>query len=164
MSEIELNVEDPRWQASDPEGIIARVFAAVRRELSLPPQSEISVLLCDDARIVPLNQSFRSKAQPTNVLSWPSEERAAQLPGGTPYAPTSPELGDIALAYETCAGEATAQSKSFHDHVTHLVLHGLLHLLGYDHETEQDAALMEGLERKILANLGIEDPYSDDRT
>ncbi|WP_374395524.1 rRNA maturation RNase YbeY, partial [Tabrizicola sp.] len=103
--------------------------------------------------------------QPTNVLSWPSEERAAEVVGEAPDLPEPGEaddpesLGDIAIAWETCAREAEAQGKPMADHVTHLLVHGVLHLLGYDHIEEEDAALMEGLEVRILASLGVSDPY-----
>jgi probable rRNA maturation factor len=100
-----------------------------------------------------------------DVLSWPSEERAAASPGEMPHLPppnpVGPplELGDIALAFETCAREAAEAASHSNDHVTHLVVHGLLHLLGFDHETDPDAELMEGLETRILARLGVPDPY-----
>ena len=122
---------------------------------------------CDDARIAALNADFRGKPQPTNVLSWPSEERGAEVAGEEPDLPEAGEpddpceLGDIAIAWETCAREAEEQGKPMVDHVTHLVVHGLLHCLGYDHVDEADAALMEGLEVEILASLGLSDPYSD---
>ena len=124
------------------------------------------MLACDDTQIAKLNADFRAKPTPTNVLSWPSEERAADEPGGLPQpAHPGPDgliaLGDIAIAYDTCAREAEAASKPLTDHVTHLIVHGTLHLLGYDHETEQDAALMEGLETKILGKMGLDDPYKD---
>jgi probable rRNA maturation factor len=120
---------------------------------------------CDDARIAALNADFRGKPQPTNVLSWPSEDRAPDLPGSAPLPPVAgtaddPEsLGDIALAWETCAAEAGAQGKPMADHVTHLVVHGVLHLLGYDHIDDADAGVMEALEVRILATLGVSDPY-----
>jgi probable rRNA maturation factor len=120
---------------------------------------------CDDSRIAALNADFRGKPQPTNVLSWPSEERGAAAPGDAPDLPEAgtaedpEELGDLAIAYETCAREAAEQGKPMADHVTHLVIHGLLHCLGYDHVDDADAAVMEGLEVGILAKLGLSDPY-----
>ena len=99
------------------------------------------------------------------MLSWPSEERAAEFVGEEPERPepgtedAPEELGDIAIAWETCAREAEAQGKPMADHVTHLIVHGVLHLLGYDHVEDEDAALMEGLEVRILASLGVSDPY-----
>lgn len=124
---------------------------------------EISVLACGDARIAQLNEDFRQKGQPTNVLSWPSEERGAEIDGEMPDAPELPmdaELGDIAISYDTCAREAAEAGKPFEHHVTHLMVHGTLHLLGFDHIRDADAALMEGLETEILGKLDIPDPYS----
>lgn len=116
---------------------------------------------CSDDRIATLNADFRGKPVPTNVLSWPSDERGADVDGDVPLPPdsTDPELGDIAISYDTCLSEATAAGKTMHEHTAHLVVHGLLHLLGYDHERDADATLMEGLETQILGKLGIADPY-----
>lgn len=120
---------------------------------------ELALLACDDGRIAVLNADFRDKPTPTNVLSWPSEDRAAETPGGAPLAPEDPELGDIAIAFDTCEREAAQAGKPMADHVTHLVVHGMLHLLGYDHIDDADAALMEGLETEILGKMGLSDPY-----
>ncbi len=128
-----------------------------------PAEFEVSVLACDDARIAQLNEDFRQKGQPTNVLSWPSEERAAEIDGDMPDVPELPmdaELGDIAISYDTCAREAAQAGKPFDAHVTHLIVHGTLHLLGFDHIRDADAALMEGLEIEILGKLDIPNPYS----
>lgn len=127
-------------------------------------RAEVSLLGCDDARIATLNAEFRDKPTPTNVLSWPEDDLAAVSDGDVPTVPRSDpdgtaSLGDIAIAYDTCAREAVDQGKPFADHVTHLLVHGTLHLLGYDHMRPADAALMEGLEVKILGNLGVPDPY-----
>ena len=117
-------------------------------------------MACDDARIAALNADFRGKPTPTNVLSWPSDERSAATPGTPPDLPqTGTELGDIAIAYDTCAQEAAHQGKTLHAHVTHLIAHGILHLLGFDHIDDADAALMERTETRILASLGFSDPY-----
>lgn len=129
---------------------------------------QISLMACDDDRIAALNAEFRGKPTPTNVLSWPAQPLAPPSPGAVPPAPTPDpfedltELGDIALADGVCAREAEQQGKSLEAHVTHLIVHGVLHLLGYDHETAQDAALMEGIERKVLGQMGIADPYAWD--
>ena len=92
--------------------------------LGVPPDLDIALLACDDTRISALNADFRGKPQPTNVLSWPSEERGAETPGAVPDLPTDPELGDIAIAYETCAREAQEANTPFEAHVTHLIVHG----------------------------------------
>lgn len=112
----------------------------------------VTVLLCDDAEIRQLNRDFRNFDKPTNVLSFP----ATAAPGQEP-AP----LGDIAIAFETVRAEAHEESKSLRDHTSHMVVHGMLHLLGYDHENGEDAERMERLEVRILEKLGIPDPYSD---
>lgn len=153
---IEIVQEDPRWAALD----LPSLAEAAARATLPKGDWEVAVLACDDARIADLNTEFRGKPVPTNVLSWPSDERGAAEHGARPAPPETPELGDIALAYETCEAEARQQGKAMADHVTHLLVHGLLHLLGYDHERDADATLMEGIETEILGKLGIEDPYS----
>jgi probable rRNA maturation factor len=107
------------------------------------------VLLTDDAAVQALNRDHRNQDKPTNVLSFPAAPSAA------------PHLGDVALAFGTCAREAAEQGKSLADHLTHLVAHGVLHLLGWDHMTEAEAEAMETREREILARLGTPDPYRD---
>ncbi|MBV0912725.1 rRNA maturation RNase YbeY [Anianabacter salinae] len=162
---VDTIIEDPRWTAHGIDAVAGTAAQAALRHLGLDPAAwEISLLACDDQRIAQLNGSFRGKAQPTNVLSWPSEDRAPDTPGAAPASPGAggdTELGDIAIAFETCAREAAQAGKPIADHVTHLIVHGTLHLLGYDHETDADAALMEGLEVEILARLGVANPYSD---
>ncbi|SFR38686.1 rRNA maturation RNase YbeY [Litoreibacter janthinus] len=163
MAHIEVLTEDDRWTTAGLPALAEKACTAALSELSLDAEYEISLLACDDARVAELNTEFRGKPTPTNVLSWPSEERGAQLPGMIPSlpdgAPHELELGDIAVAFETCAREAEEADKPFEDHVTHLLVHGTLHLLGFDHTNDPDAALMEGLETRILAKLGIADPY-----
>lgn len=162
---VETIIEHPDWAALDLEALADRAAEATLDRLGLESSVwDIAVLAADDARIAALNAEFRGKAQPTNVLSWPSEERGAQTPGEMPVPPdpADPELGDIALAYETCAAEAGEAGKPLADHVTHLVVHGTLHLLGYDHVRDADATLMEGLEIDILGKLGLSDPYRTD--
>jgi probable rRNA maturation factor len=166
MELVEALVEDARWEAFGLEPLAERAGRAALDTLGLPSDGfQISVMGCDDARIAGLNADFRGKPQPTNVLSWPSEERRPDRPGGNPDLPepgdpADPEsLGDIAIAWETCAAEALAQGKPMADHVTHLLVHGVLHLLGYDHIDAADAAVMEALEVRILASLGVSDPY-----
>ena len=163
---IETVFEDERWQSFGLDGLSQRAAQAVFAALAMAEQGFlISLLACDDTRIAGLNTEFRGKPKPTNVLSWPSEERAAEEVGGIPDLPEPgdpddpEELGDIAIAWETCMNEAAEQGKDPHHHVTHLMIHGILHLLGYDHIEDEDARLMENLETRILAGLGIPDPY-----
>jgi probable rRNA maturation factor len=142
------------WQAQpDAEGIIRRAIAAAAACVELPAEeTEVAVMLTDDARIRDMNRAWRGQDKPTNVLSFP----AAQPPG----AQQQPlMLGDIAIAYETTRGEAEADGKPFQNHLSHLAIHGFLHLLGYDHLNDDEAEEMEALERDILAKLGIADPY-----
>lgn len=159
----ETLIEDDRWQAAGLPALAERAAAATLAHLGLDPQDwEISVLGCDDARIAALNADFRARPQPTNVLSWPGEERGASVPGQPPALPVpggGRELGDIAIAYETCAREASEAGRTLTDHATHLVVHATLHLLGYDHIRDPDATLMERCETRILGKLGVCDPY-----
>ena len=154
-------IEDGRWEQADLPALAENAAQATLAHLGMDDSYEIAILACDDTRIAALNGDFRDKPSATNVLSWPSEERGAPDPGGAPFAPEDDELGDIAIAYETCAREAQEQGKVMADHVTHLLVHGILHLLGYDHIRDADATLMEGLEVAILGKLGIADPYRD---
>jgi probable rRNA maturation factor len=163
---VDTVVEDERWEALGLPALAERGARAALAHLGLPPEGfEIVLLGADDARIAALNADFRGKPQPTNVLSWPAEERGAEAEGAAPAQPEPGEeepepLGDIALAWETCAAEAEAAGTPIANHVTHLVVHGVLHLLGYDHVRDGDATLMERLEAEILASLGVADPYS----
>lgn len=114
--------------------------------------AELSIVLTDDAEQRALNRDWRGVDRPTNVLSFPQIE---------PFSPVAGILGDITLARQTLEREAAELGKSLEDHFTHLVIHGFLHILGYDHVEEADALVMEGLETQILASLGIADPYAD---
>lgn len=163
---VDTVVEDARWEALGLDGLAERGARAALAALGLPDAGyALCVMGCDDPRIAALNADFRGKPQPTNVLSWPSEERGAAAPGAMPDLPAPgdaddpEELGDIAIAWETCLREATDQGKPLADHVTHLLVHGVLHLLGFDHIDPADAALMEGIETRALASLGVPDPY-----
>lgn len=156
---VDCVLEDDRWQAADLEGLAARAVSATLTWLETG--GEVVVMGCDDARIAALNADFRGKPKATNVLSWPAEEHEPHAPGERPALPQDDELGDIAIAYETCIAEAQAQSKTFDDHVTHLLVHATLHLMGYDHLNDPDAELMEASERAILATLNIADPYRE---
>ena len=127
-------------------------FPAVPVPVPLRPEAEardITVLLTDDESVRELNRAHRGQDKPTNVLSFPAAASAA------------PHLGDVALAYETCAREAAEQGKPLADHLKHLVAHGVLHLLGWDHQNEAEAEAMEARERDLLAELGTPDPYRD---
>lgn len=164
MIVIDLLVEDPRWDEVGLATMAQVAFDATAERLGMTHGFEVSLMGCDDTRIMELNTEFRDKPLATNVLSWPSDERGSVHPGGAPFLPELVEtedasLGDIAIAYDTCAREAQIDGTTLADHTTHLLVHGMLHLLGYDHENDQDAALMEGLETQILAKLGIADPY-----
>ena len=167
MIHLDISLEAPAWQDTGLEPLARRAFDATLGHLGIEGEVEISLLGCDDARIATLNAEFRGKPAPTNVLSWPAEDLAPDAPGATPsrpepdpHFPDEPlALGDIAIAHETCAREAAEQGKPMPDHVTHLLVHGLLHLLGYDHVRDADATLMEATEVEILGKLGLPDPY-----
>jgi probable rRNA maturation factor len=163
---VETVIEDPRWAPLSLESLAETAARATLAGLGLDVEGfQISLLACDDARIATLNADFRGKPQPTNVLSWPSDERTPEFVGEDPERPDPGpiddplELGDIAIAYDTCTREAAEQGKPVAAHVTHLLVHALLHLLGYDHIEDEDAELMEGHEVRILASLGLPDPY-----
>ena len=162
MITLEVDIEDS-WPASpDWETLAAlasRAAAVAAPELANPRLSA-SLLFTSDAEVHVLNREWRGKDRPTNVLSFPMLERAELLglaPDGSPEL-----LGDIALAFETCAREAAEKSVPLEHHAAHLIIHGLLHLAGHDHETSpQDATEMETLEIKALASMGIGNPYCD---
>ena len=162
----DIVIEDRRWETLDLQQLADAACAQTLAHLDIEgDEVELSVLACDDTRIADLNADFRDKPRPTNVLSWPAEERAAAMSGEHPEPPRpgfdgSIELGDVALAYETCLREAQEGRLTFEAHVTHLLVHGILHLLGYDHEEDGDAALMERLEGEILGKMGLDDPYT----
>ena len=165
-STIALTVGVPAWgrHLADPERTCREALAAT---LARVPdahrlaRAEVSVLLADDAMVRRLNADYRGSDRPTNVLSFPQFEDALARGGAAAPAGAVP-LGDIVLAFETVRAEAAAEAKPFTHHVSHLLIHGCLHLLGYDHQEATDAARMEGLERDILARLGIPDPYARD--
>ncbi|WP_104020307.1 rRNA maturation RNase YbeY [Roseovarius nitratireducens] len=161
---VEMIVEDARWNEAGLEALASRAAQATLAHLGLDPELwEISLLACDDSRIMALNADFRDKPAATNVLSWPAEDRAPEAPGARPAPPepdVEPFLGDVAIAWETCAREAAEAGRPLADHVTHLVVHAVLHLLGYDHIRDPDATLMETTEITILGKLGVPDPYT----
>lgn len=160
---VEVLIEDDRWADFGLPALATRIIGAACEHLALDPMRvTVSILGCDDARIARLNATFRGRDEPTNVLSFPATERGDMAPGTLPppgpaSAPT--ELGDIAIAWETTMAEARAANLPAADHVAHLLVHGLLHLLGHDHVHEEEAEAMEEEERRILASCGIPDPY-----
>src|ERR1700681_3928720 len=145
------------WQTEpDAEAIIHRAVAAAAEIVNAGlGEAELAVMLTDDAGIRTLNSNWRSIDKPTNVLSF----AALQPPGG--HEPENHPRMLVAIAYETTRREADEEQKPFSHHLSHLAVHGFLHLVGYDHEKDGEAEVMEGLERDILASLGIPDPYAD---
>ena len=143
------------WQAEpDAEALVQRAIEAAAKHLAASAEAaEVAIVLTDDSGIRTLNRDWRGIDKPTNVLSFPAVQAPAR--GEEPRM-----LGDIAIAYETTRREAESEHKPFAHHLSHLAVHGFLHLVGYDHETDADAETMEGLERKILAGLGVPDPYA----
>ncbi|RZJ30082.1 MAG: rRNA maturation RNase YbeY [Brevundimonas sp.] len=145
---IEIEVEDEAWSAALPEveAVVSRAASAALGAL----KGDIVILLADDEAVREINARFRDRDRPTNVLSFPAAESAF------------PHLGDLTLAYGVCAREAGEQGKTLSDHLSHLIVHGVLHLLGRDHEDDAEAEEMEAEERSILASLGVADPYTAD--
>jgi probable rRNA maturation factor len=153
-----LAIEVARHAGAWPAGLEARAEAAARAAIAaagakLTGAAELSIVLTDDAEQRALNRDWRGIDTPTNVLSFP------QI---APFAPLAGLIGDVILAYATLTREAAEQGVSFEDHFTHLVVHGVLHILGYDHLTEDEALVMERLETQILASLGVADPYAEE--
>ena len=160
--DLEIEIDSPwpgEFDWADIAELAGEAASAVAPELANARLSA-SLLFTGDAEVQVLNREWRAKDQPTNVLSFPMLDRAELLelaPDGPPEL-----LGDIALAYETCAREAAEKGASIEHHTAHLIIHGLLHLAGHDHEISfADAAKMEALEIKALASMGIADPYCD---
>jgi probable rRNA maturation factor len=149
---VDVLVQSPLWRAApESEAMIHRAIATAAAMLSTGG-GELAIVLGDDSAIRLLNRDWRGIDKPTNVLSFPAKAAGGR---GAPQAP----LGDIVIAYETTAEQAEAEGKPFLHHLAHLAIHGFLHLLGHDHQNDQDADAMEALERRILAQLGIPDPY-----
>jgi probable rRNA maturation factor len=147
------------WQTEpDAEVVIHRAITTAAEMVDADTaETELAVMLTDDAGIRTLNSNWRGIDKPTNVLSFPALQPSGA--GGPDNAPRM--LGDIAIAYETTRKEADDEQKPFDHHLSHLAVHGFLHLIGYDHEKDNDAEAMEALEQEILAQLGIPDPYAD---
>ena len=158
---VDVILEEDRWGQIDLAALADRAFSAALHHLDISAADwETAVLGTNDATMAGFNLEFRGKKQPTNVLSWPSEDRGAAISGEKPAPPAGdPELGDIALGFETCVREANEAGKPLEDHMLHLIVHGTLHLLGYDHQHNADADLMETTEIAILAKLGVPNPY-----
>ena len=152
--QVDISIECESWaQLADLEQLVEEVLqtTALESGKKLLEDAEVSLLFCDDFRIRELHRDWRKLDKSTNVLSFPASnpERLAN----------APVLGDIAIAFETVLRESKDENKSLSDHTFHMVTHGILHLLGYDHETDKDAEEMENLERRILARHGVDDPY-----
>jgi probable rRNA maturation factor len=146
---IDVIVESAQWDAlPDADAVARNAIAQALAALAGRADAELAVLLTDDAAVRRLNATWRGLDQPTNVLSFPAAA-----------APDSQHLGDIAIAFETTAREARNEGKPLADHLAHLAVHGFLHLVGYDHESDAEAETMEQLERDILARLNVPDPY-----
>lgn len=156
---VEVILEDPRWHEAGIEALSERAAHAALSGVGRDPERyEIALLACSDARIAGLNADFRGKPKPTNVLSWPDFDGPVPEPDADGEARLF--LGDIAIAFETCRREAEEGAIPFDHHVTHLVVHGVLHLLGHDHESDAEAEEMEALETNVLASMGVPNPYS----
>lgn len=152
---VSVEVEDPAWNslAGLEELAVAAATAALAVGRGDTPGEQVTVLFTDDDSVAQINSEWRGKNIPTNVLSFPSAP-------GMPIPDDEPRpLGDIVLAHGVIAREAADQGKTLRDHTAHLIVHGTLHLLGFDHESDQDAEIMEHLEAEILKGLGISDPY-----
>lgn len=153
---IAVLVEDTAWRRRVPElaGLARRAARAALRAGDRRDDVELAIVFARDERVRDLNRRFRRKDEPTNVLSFPAD---AAVPGGRAL------LGDVVLARETCTREAREQAKTLRAHATHLIVHGVLHLIGHDHRRAREAERMEALERTILARLGVADPYAERR-
>ncbi|MEZ5813389.1 MAG: rRNA maturation RNase YbeY [Alphaproteobacteria bacterium] len=149
--DIDITVQHREWThaLSDAQNIVLSTVAVTLEKAGVNGENqELSLVLADNDFVQKLNKEWRGKDKPTNVLSFPQDEPSM--------------LGDIILAYETVAEEAEAQGKRFEDHMIHLIAHGLLHLLGHDHEEDHEAEIMESLEIEILAAMNIKNPYETD--
>lgn len=165
---LEIEVASKPWEKV--EGLQKRLNAAAELTLSVLPETllpvarwaQLTVLLTTDKSVQNLNRDFRAIDKPTNVLSFPQFERKDIVRMGKMNLPEGQEIyvGDLAVAYDTTRKEARAESKELLDHLTHLVIHGILHLFGFDHDTDGKAARMEKLEKEIMATLGLPDPYA----
>jgi probable rRNA maturation factor len=155
--DISIQILDLRWKSRlRPYAKTVReaVSAAFRiQDSGFKGKCELTVVLANDEFVRELNKTYRGKDKATNILSFPSSSPESRILNPESY------LGDIILAYNTIASEAREQGKSFRDHTVHLLVHGVLHLLGHDHENDKEAEIMEAMEIKILKKLGIRNPY-----
>lgn len=153
---IDVQLHDPRWKKSL-KSYRKDVQHACMAVLASATRCEVTIVLADDALVKELNATYRGQNKPTNVLSFPACENTAAR--NTRRSTTYGYLGDVVLAYETVRKEAAEQEKTFGDHAVHLLVHGVLHLMGYDHQDDISARKMETLEIKILKKLGVSNPY-----
>lgn len=146
---VDLRIADIAWEALEqPADLARRALASAAQSLGEPVEGDVAILLTDDLEMRRLNRDWRGKDKATDVLSFPAD---GFEPG---------YLGDIALGHGVCARDAAARGTRFEAHVTHLIIHGFLHLMGHDHENDGEARIMEALEVSALARLGLPDPYS----
>jgi probable rRNA maturation factor len=151
--QVDVLIQSPRWKAEPRAAAIVRKAVRTAAIAASTPRAELAIVLTDDSAIHALNRDWRGQDKPTNVLSFPAgPSRGRKAAAGS--------LGDIVIAFETTAREAKADRKPLKDHLAHLAVHGFLHLVGHDHEKDRDARTMESLEVRILAGLGVPDPYA----
>jgi probable rRNA maturation factor len=148
-------IQSPEWKVEPRAGAIVRKAIWAAASAASTPRAELAIVLTDDSAIHALNREWRGHDAPTNVLSFPAPQSRGRK--RTPPAP----LGDIIIAFETTAREARTEGKPLKHHLSHLAVHGFLHLIGYDHETARDAKRMQSLEIEILAGLGVPNPYAE---
>jgi probable rRNA maturation factor len=155
---VEVTAPCPGWlrECAEAGSFADQAARLALRHAAAPPEAVVDVTLADDAAQQALNRTWRGKDSSTNVLAFPAADPSVPVPPGAPLL-----LGDVVLAFETVRREAVEQQKPLADHLRHLVVHGVLHLLGYDHEEAADAAAMEAREKAILAELGVPNPYRD---
>jgi len=144
---VDVLVQSPQWKKKPRTKAVIRAAIRAAADAISAPNGEVGVVLADDAGLRKLNRQWRGIDKATNVLSFPAAEPKAGM------------LGDIAIAYETLARESRHEHKPFARHLSHLAIHGFLHLMGYDHQNDSDTEAMEKVERAVLARLGIPDPY-----
>jgi len=164
QADISIQLRDQRWKSLlRPYCKTVRAACesaiATSKLAKIPCQWEMAVVLADDAFVHDLNHTYRGKDKPTNVLSFPSIEKMESNAKRATKGVNEFELGDVVLAFDTVEREAKEQNKKFKDHAVHLLVHGTLHLLGYDHEKDSEAKIMEKMEVKILKQLGLSNPY-----